>query len=90
MLITCLTSTAMDLSKHLSLQLSTMTAEIFSNERCPFSLTMEISEEKVVRRIYSNFNDTVRVVMTGFDRISGVFGVARRRTEVRTYGPDRS
>ncbi len=68
--------TAMYLSKHLFPRLNTMIAKTFVNELCSFSLAMEVSEGKVVKRIYSNFNDTVMTIMTSFERILGALRAA--------------
>ena len=68
-LIAYLALTCLYLSKYLAPELSPLTAETFVSDLISFSLTEEISEGHVNRRIYSNFNSTIRAVMEGFDRI---------------------
>ena len=68
-LIAYLALTCLYLSKYLAPELSPLTAETFVSDLISFSLTEEISEGRVNRRIYSNFNSTIRAVMEGFNRI---------------------
>ncbi len=49
---------------------------------------MKISKGRAVRRVYSNFNDTIIAIMTGFERIPGAFGAVKQYTKAGTFGPD--
>ena len=62
-----------------------MTAETFVADLISFSLTEEISEGRVNRRIYSNFNSTIRAIMEGFDRIPDMIraNIEARKADTR-------
>lgn len=77
-LIAYLALLSLYLSKYLSPELKPLTAESFVSDLNSFSLTIEVEDGKEVRRVHSNFNPTIRAVLSGFERFSEAIAANRR------------
>lgn len=68
-LIAYLALTVLSFSKYITPEIERKTAKSVIAELTSFSVTAEIEDKVVKRMIYSNFNDTIRAIMRGFERI---------------------
>lgn len=85
-LIAYLALTALAFARFVAPEISSCTAETIVGELSSFSLTEEVSDGRVVRAVYSNFNATVRAIIRGFERISAVAQQVPARGKARTGG----
>lgn len=79
-LIAYLALTVLYFAKYVTPEIRKRTAETLVRDLVSFSLTVEVEDGRVTRRVYSNFNPTIRAVLASFERIPELI---RRNMELR-------